>query len=97
VTHEHVNPVETHGIADSGDPISLGSIKNSPPTLCSTATSTAADVNTDCELDGNTPHNETSIAVNPTNPLNIIGSANDFQLLASPGGAIKETLSRAAT
>jgi len=35
-------------------------------TICSTSSS-AANVNTDGE--GNAPHNETSIAVNPTNSL----------------------------
>jgi hypothetical protein len=40
------------------------------------------NVNTDFPLDGPVganPHNETTIAVNPTNPLNMIGSANDYQ------------------
>jgi hypothetical protein len=37
--------------------------------------------------------NETSIAVNPTNPNNLIGSANNYQLTIDPRtGAIKETL-----
>ena len=31
------------------------------------------------------PHNETSIAVNPTNPNNMIGGANDYQLGHQPG------------
>lgn len=93
VTHQHYNSVETHGVAESGgDPISLGSFKNSAPTLCSTTTSADANVLTDCELGGNTPHNETSIAVNPTNPLNMIGSANDYQIIVSSGGAVKETI-----
>ena len=34
--------------------------------ICTTPTQTAANVNTDCETTG--PHNETSIAVNPTEP-----------------------------
>lgn len=58
--------------------------------ICSTETSNAANVNTSCEH--NTPHNETSIAVNPTNHDNIIGGANDYQLAANPGGAVSETL-----
>src|SRR5213078_406459 len=42
------------------------------------------------------PHNETSIAVNPTNILNMIGGANDYQLGLNPGGHVSETvLSRA--
>jgi hypothetical protein len=58
--------------------------------ICHTATSTAANVNTDCEH--NDPHNETSIAVNPTNHSNIIGGANDYQLGINPGGHVSETL-----
>src|SRR5262249_18497194 len=38
------------------------------------------------------PHNETSIAVNPTNPLNMIGSANDYQERLNSGGQIFETV-----
>lgn len=63
--------------------------KNPPSPICSTATSNASNVDTDCE--GNAPHNETSIAVNPTNPLNLIGSANDYQLNPSSGGQVNET------
>jgi hypothetical protein len=40
------------------------------------------NINTDFPLDGPVganPHNETTIAVNPTSPLNMIGSANDYQ------------------
>jgi BNR repeat protein/BNR/Asp-box repeat protein len=62
--------------------------------ICTTPTSTAANVNTDCEENG--PHNETSIAVNPTDPNNIIGGANDYQLSLNPGGHVGEqVLSRA--
>ncbi len=62
--------------------------------ICTTPMSTAANVNTDCE--GTGPHNETSIAVNPTNAANMIGGANDYQLALNPGGHVSETtLSRA--
>src|SRR5262249_7976507 len=48
----------------------------------------------DCEKAG--PSNETSIAINPTNSLNMIGGANDYQLAVNPGGDVTETvLSRA--
>src|SRR5436190_15238859 len=65
--------------------------RNPPSPICSTVTSLAANVNTDCEP-GVGIHNETSIAVNPTNPLNMIGSANDYQLKVSGGGTINETV-----
>ena len=44
------------------------------------------NVNTDTDL--TVPHNETTIAVNPTNPLNLIGSANDYQFVYSSNGDI---------
>lgn len=62
--------------------------------ICTTPASSAANVNTDCE--GTGPHNETSIAVNPTNPRNMIGGLNNYQLALNPGGRVSETvLSRA--
>ncbi len=58
--------------------------------ICSTETSAAANVDTDC---GNpAPHNETSIAVNPKNALNLIASVNDYQLALTPGGKVYETV-----
>lgn len=62
--------------------------------ICTTAPQSGSNVNTDCE--GTNPHNETSIAVNPTNPENLIGGANDYQLRSNPGGHVAESvLSRA--
>jgi hypothetical protein len=65
--------------------------------ICTTATSNAANVSTDCNDNGTAgPHNETSIAVNPKNPMNIIGGANDYQLTLNPDGHVSESiLSRA--
>src|SRR5262249_4983546 len=54
-----------------------------PPNPIGTTSSTEANVNTDVET---TIHNETTIAVNPTNPLNTIGAANDFQVFLPEGG-----------
>ena len=85
----------THNGVDAPAPIATA-VWGSGPTVkigtpfCSTATSAAANVNTDCEENG--PHNETSIAVNPQNPDNIIGGANDYQLGLNPGGHVSETL-----
>jgi hypothetical protein len=63
--------------------------------ICTTTTSNAANVNTDCERAPG-PHNETAIAVNPTDHNNIIGGANDYQLGLNPGGHVTQsTLSRA--
>jgi hypothetical protein len=88
-------PVEDVGVA------SLGEIKQASGLVCSATQgpgSDATNINTDCdESVGNVaPHNETTIAVNPTNPDNLIGGANDFQFLLTNGGALKiVALSRA--
>jgi hypothetical protein len=68
----------------------ISSLRNPPNPVCTTTTTSAADVNTDCE--GTAPHNETSIAVNPTNMSNLIGGANDYQLNVSSGGTVYETI-----
>jgi hypothetical protein len=94
-------PVDfTHNVFDAPAPVA-GAVFGTGPAvktgtaICSTATSQAANVNTDCAPTAG-PHNETSIAVNPTNPLNIIGGANDYQLGLNPGGHVTESvLSRA--
>jgi hypothetical protein len=67
-----------------------GTFKNPSNPICTTPGSIAANVSTDCE--GVAPHNETSIAVNPTDPLNMIGGANDYQLKLSAGGLVNETI-----
>ncbi len=90
VTHEHFNGVEGP-LTQNGD----GTMPSTAPRMafgliCSTASSSANNVNTDCE--GTAPHNETSVAVNPTNTLNRIGSANDYQITLSSGGTIFETI-----
>jgi hypothetical protein len=90
ITHQHFNFYQ--GVLDN--PNNLGTpgestYKNPSSPICSNPTSTDPNVNTDCE--GNAPHNETSIAINPTNPDNMIGSANDYQLRVSSGGTINET------
>ena len=88
VTHQPFNGVL--GVLTRGTETLSGesSYKNPPSPICSTS-STDPNVNTDCEQGA--PHNETSIAVNPTNQLNMIGSANDYQLRLSSGGTINET------
>jgi hypothetical protein len=88
-----------HNVADAPAPVTGTEWSNGPnvktgTAICSTATQAAPNVNTDCEENG--PHNETSIAVNPTNTNNMIGGANDYQLSVNPGGHVGEQiLSRA--
>ncbi len=92
-------PLKFNGVigplTESADaPINQGTYKNPPSPICTTSTSLAPNVNTDCEDAG--PSNETSIAINPTNSLNRIGGANDYQLVLTSGGYVTETiLSRA--
>ena len=89
----------THNAFNAPSPVAGTVWSNGPnvktgTAICSTPTSVAANVNTDCEENG--PHNETSIAVNPTNTDNMIGGVNDYQLSLNPGGHLTETiLSRA--
>jgi hypothetical protein len=97
---EGLQPIEfVHNVSDAPAPVTGAVFGTAPPTktgtaICTTPTQTTANVNTDCE--GVNPHNETSIAVNPTNPQNILGGANDYQLGLNPGGHVGETiLSRA--
>jgi hypothetical protein len=94
-------PVDfVHNVVDAPAPVP-GAVFGTGPAvktghaICTTDTSTAANVNTDCSPTAG-PHNETSIAVNPTDPDNMIGGANDYQLGLNPGGHVSETiLSRA--
>jgi hypothetical protein len=90
VTRQHFNFLEGP-LTQAGDgAISEADFKNPPSPICSTPTSTAANVDIDCE--GTAPHNETSIAINPTNALNQIGSANDYELFLNSGGRVHETI-----
>jgi hypothetical protein len=93
---DNPQPVDfTHNVFNAPSPVA-GTIWSQGPNvktgtaICSTPSSTAANVNTDCEENG--PHNETSIAVNPTNPNNMVGGVNDYQLSLNPGGHLTETI-----
>src|SRR5206468_7784650 len=79
----------TQAIFGTGTPVKAG------VAICTTATQTGANVNTDCEGangPGIGPHNETSIAVNPTNAQNLLGGDNDYQLGLNPGGHVTQTI-----
>ena len=85
-------PVDfTHNAIDAPAPVP-GAVFGSGPAvktgtaICTTAPQTGPNANTDCETTSAGPHNETSIAVNPTNVDNMIGGANDYQLAVNPGG-----------
>lgn len=100
LSDDNPQPIDiTHNVSDAPAPVAgtewaSGPAVKTGTALCTTATQAGANVNTDCETNG--PHNETSIAVNPTNTQNMIGGANDYQLSVNPGGHVGETvLSRA--
>jgi hypothetical protein len=88
VTHQRFNSVEGPLTQNGDGTLGASTYRNASSPICTTSSS-EANVNTDCE--GNAPHNETSIAVNPANPRNMIGSNNDYQLRLSSGGAVNET------
>ena len=91
-THNAVNapaPVPS-AVFGSGPAVKTGTA------ICTTGPQAGPNFNTDCETTSTGPHNETSIAVNPTNVANMIGGANDYQLAVNPGGHVSESvLSRA--
>src|SRR3954453_18504845 len=97
-----VQPVDfVHNIFNAPAPVPSAVFGTGPALkrgqqICTTAYWSAVNVNTACESKSTGPHNESSIAVNPTNPLNMIGGLNDYQLAINPGGQVSETvLSRA--
>src|SRR5262249_33388532 len=73
------SPVEGAGIAQ---------YKNPSNPIGTTPVSNAANVNTDVIETNPARHNETSIAVNPTNPPNMVGAANDIHLSVNPSGHV---------
>ncbi len=88
VTHEHFNFFD-QVMAGTADGTAGEATYKSPSNPVCSVSSSGSNANTDCE--GNAPHNETTIAINPTNPLNLITSANDYQLFLSSGGTVNET------
>jgi hypothetical protein len=97
---DNVQPIDfVHNVMDAPAPVNSavfgtdGSLK--PGQKLCTGPAQGANANTDCEAAPG-PHNETSIAVNPTDGDNILGGANDYQLGFNSGGHVTETvLSRA--
>jgi hypothetical protein len=95
-----VQPVDfTHNVVDAPAPVAGSVFGTGPAVKTGTAICTTApqgvNANTDCEASAG-PHNETSIAVNPTDANNMIGGANDYQLGINSGGHVTESiLSRA--
>ena len=102
VAEDDPQPVDfSHNVRDAEAPVAGAVFGTGPATktgtaICTTPTQTTPNVNTDCETSSTGPHNETSIAVNPTDASNLIGGANDYQLGLNPGGHVTESvLSRA--
>jgi hypothetical protein len=98
---DNPQPIDfTHNIKDAPAPVT-GAVFGSGPAvktgtaICTTAPQ-AGNANTDCETTSVGPHNETSIAINPTDPNNIIGGANDYQLGLNSGGHVSETVASRA-
>lgn len=83
LTHEHFNVVDPLSSSSDGT-VGESAFVNPPSPICTTP-----GPSTDCEADA--PHNETSIAINPTNTSNLLASANDYQIRLSSGGQVNET------
>jgi hypothetical protein len=99
---DNQQPIDfTHNVADAPAPVAGAVFGNSPSVktghaICTTPTQTGDNANTDCDTTTAGPHNETSIAVDPTDANHILGGANDYQLGINPGGHVTESvLSRA--
>jgi hypothetical protein len=90
-THQHWNALEPVLAGGDGTGSGQAASRNASNPICATTATGSTNVNTDCnEAAG--PHNETSIAVNPSNHSNLIGGANDYQLSLSNGGTLYETI-----
>jgi BNR/Asp-box repeat len=94
ITQFKFNPATAPSANTGKGSLSLGNLLTTSGYVCGPAAGAGSDptnVNTDC--DGlASPHNETSIGVNPTDTNNIIGGANDYQLITTNGGTVKETV-----
>ena len=90
LTHQRFTVVDAGAPAEDGGTPGESTYKNPTGPICSTSSTATSNVPVSCE--GTAPHNETGIAVNPTNPLNIVASANDYQLRVSNGGHVSETI-----
>jgi hypothetical protein len=81
ITHQRFDAVVGVLTGQGNGATGVSAFRNVSGAICSTTTSGAANVNTDCEPPA--PHNETSIAVDPTDPQHLLGSVNDYQLRLS--------------
>jgi hypothetical protein len=96
LSDDNPQPIDiTHNVSDAPAPVASATWANAPnvktgSAICTTPTQVTPNVNTDCQFNG--PHNETSIAVNPTNTQNMVGGVNDYQLALNPHGHLSETI-----
>jgi hypothetical protein len=76
-------------LSGTGGAFNEAQYKRPPNPIC-TQTWSDGDVHrTDCE--GNAPDNETSIAIDPSDPDTVLAAGNDYQLKPSGGGTFNET------
>lgn len=90
ITHQHVNSTQGVLTANADGSIDHTGARNLEGLLCGPVAASGGNADTTCE--GVSPSNETSIAVNPANPSNLIGGGNDYQISLSSGGSIFETI-----
>jgi hypothetical protein len=98
VAADDPQPIDfAHNVTNAPAPVDGGVFGTSPSVktgtaICTTNVQPGVNANTDCTEQSVGPHNETSIAVNPTDPMNMIGGANDYQLALNPAGQVSETV-----
>ena len=86
ITHAEMNPAAalTPVGAKTMSKAGMGQYINPPNPICTQTWHQGNVYRTDCE--GNAPDNETSIAIDPTDPSRILTAANDYQIAEIPGG-----------
>jgi hypothetical protein len=92
VPHQ-LHDVAAPGSLDAPGGAEAGQLKHQEGYICTAEGYDASNRRTDCEGVG--PDNETTIAVNPTNPRNIIAGANDYELTIEGRHVYETVISRA--
>jgi hypothetical protein len=86
ITREELNPATALAPTGTGSGPGMAQYIHPPNPICTQTWHQGNVYRTDCE--GNAPDNETSIAIDPTDPDRILAAGNDYQLAAIPGSGL---------